>query len=141
MTIPSSATLQLKTVTGSIGVSGVSGEMVLSCTSGSVEVRDGTLSGQTLLITTTGSVTFNGALNRIGSYRFETTSGSVNVTVPSESVFHVEATTMTGSFHTNFPGLEVQHLMGHQASGDVGSTPQATVSLRTMTGSIKLYQR
>jgi DUF4097 and DUF4098 domain-containing protein YvlB len=139
--VPSTAKLQLKTDTGSIDVSGVSGEMVLSCISGSIEVRDGTVSGQTQLITATGSVTFNGAIERSGSYRFETTSGSVTVTLPSESVFHVEASTMTGSLRTNFPGVTVQHLIGHQAIGDVGSSPQATISLRTVTGSIQLYQR
>jgi hypothetical protein len=42
VTIPSAATLQLKTATGSIDVSGVSGEMVLSCNSGSI--KRGTLS-------------------------------------------------------------------------------------------------
>ena len=45
---------------------------------------------------------------------------------------------MTGPIHTNFPGVTVQQ---HRAVGDVGSSPQATISLRTMTGSIKPYQR
>lgn len=115
--------------------------MVLACDSGSIDVRNGTVSGQTQLITSTGSVTLNGAIDRRGSYRFETTSGSVNVTVPSESVFHVEESTMTGALHTNFSGVTVQNLIGHQPSGDVVNAPQASVSLRTMTGSIKLYQR
>jgi DUF4097 and DUF4098 domain-containing protein YvlB len=138
VTIPSAATLQLKTTTGSIEVSGVSGEMVLSCNSGSIEASDAIVSGHTQLVTNSGSVTFTGAIERSGSYRFETTSGSVKVTLPSESVFHVEASTVTGSFHTNFPGVTVQH---HHAVGDVGSAPQATISLRAVTGSIKLYQR
>jgi DUF4097 and DUF4098 domain-containing protein YvlB len=138
VTIPSPATLQLKTATGSIDVRGVSGEMVLLCNSGSIEASDGTVSGQTQLVTHTGSVTFTGAIDRSGSYRFETTSGSVKVTLPSESVFHVEASAMTGSIHTNFPGVTVQH---RHTAGDVGSSPQETISLRTVTGSIKLYQR
>jgi DUF4097 and DUF4098 domain-containing protein YvlB len=138
VTIPSPATLQLKTASGSIEVRGVSGEMLLSCHSGSIEASEGTVRGQTQLITNAGSVTFDGAIERSGSYLFETTTGSVKVTLPSESVFHVEASTMTGSIHTNFPGVTVQH---HQAVGDVGSAPQATIALRTMTGSIKLYQR
>lgn len=138
MTIPSAATLQLKTATWSIDVRGVSGEMVLSCHSGSIEASDGTVSGQTQLITNAGSVTFTGAIERSGSYRFETISGSVNVTLPSECVFHVEASTITGSIHTNFPGVTVQH---HHAVGDVGSFPRAAISLRAVTGSIKLYQR
>ncbi len=141
VTVPSVATLQLKTATGSIDVGGVSGEMALSCDSGSIDVREGTISGQTQLITTTGSVTFDGAIDQRGSYRFETTTGSVNVTLHGDSAFHVDAATITGALHTNFPVVAAQHFIGHQASSDVGGAPHAAIRLRTMTGSINLYRR
>jgi hypothetical protein len=65
------------------------------------------------------------------------------VTLPADGVFHVNASTDTGSINTNFPGVIVQHrqMVGADASGDVGSSPQATVTLRTNTGSVNLYQR
>ncbi len=141
VTVPRTATLRLKTTTGSIDVRAVSGEMVLSCDTGSIDVQDGTVQGQTRLMATTGSVTFDGAIAPDGSYRFETTSGAVNVTLPRESAFHVKASTMSGALRTDFPGVTVQDLVGHQASGDVGDAPRAMISLRTLTGSIKLYQR
>lgn len=143
ITVPSAATLQLKTNTGSIDVTGVSGQMMLTSNTGSIQANDGTVSGTTELVTNTGSVTFNGSIDRSGSYRFETNTGSVNVTLPSDSAFHLTASTDTGSINTNFPGVTVQHhrVVGADASGDVGSSPQATVSLRTNTGSINLYQR
>ena len=134
--------LQLKTNMGSIKVSGVSGQMALSRNTGSVEVSGGTVRGDTELITNTGSVTFNGAIEQSGIYTFTTDTGSVNVTLPAESVFHVDASTDTGSINTNFPGVVVQHrqMVGSDAHGDVGSSPQATITLRTSTGSINLYQ-
>ena len=143
ITVPSAATLQLKTNTGSIDVSDVSGQLVITSNTGSLTVHHATVSGNSELITNTGSVTFDGAIASSGSYQFETNTGSVNVTLPADSVFHVNASTDTGSINTNFPGVNVQHrqMVGADASGDVGSSPQATVILRTNTGSVNLYQR
>jgi hypothetical protein len=142
VTVPSAAALQLKTNTGSIDVSEVSGQMALSSNTGSLQVSAGTVKGNTALTTNTGSVTFNGAITEGGTYTLTTDTGSVNVTLPAESVFHVDASTDTGSINTNFPGVVVQHrqVVGSDAHGDVGSSPQATISLRTSTGSINLYQ-
>ncbi len=143
VTVPSAATLQLKTNTGSIDVTGVSGSMVLVSNTGSIEASNGKLSGTSQLITNTGSITFNGSIDHSGSYQFTTNTGSVNVTLPSESVFHVNASTDTGSINTNFAGVIVQphQFTGADAHGDVGNSPQAMVSLRTNTGSINLFQR
>jgi hypothetical protein len=143
VSVPSAAALQLKTNTGSIDVSGVSGQMALSSNTGSLQVSSGTLRGPTTLITNTGSVTFDGAITGSGAYTFTTDTGSVNVTLPTESTFHVDASTSTGSINTNMLGVVVQHhqMTGTDAHGDVGASPQATITLRTSTGSINLYQR
>lgn len=143
VTVPSAAALQLKTNTGSIDVSGVSGQMALSSNTGSLQVSGGTVKGNTELVTNTGSVTFDGAISESGIYTFTTDTGSVNVTLPTESVFHVDASTNTGSINTNFPGILVQHyqMTGADAHGDVGASPQVTLTLSTSTGSINLYQR
>lgn len=142
LTVPGAAVLQLKTNTGSIEVSGVSGHLVLSSKTGSVQASGGTLSGNSQLLTNTGSVTFTGVLSQTGTYRFQTNTGSVNVTVPATSVFHVDASTDTGSINTTFPAVTVTHrqFTGADAHSDVGSVPQATITLRTNTGSINLYQ-
>jgi hypothetical protein len=142
LTIPGTAVLHLKTNTGSIDVSGVSGQLVLTSNTGSVQSSSGTLSGNSQLLTNTGSVTFTGALSQTGTYQFQTNTGSVNVTIPGTSAFHVDASTDTGSINTNFPGVVVIHrqFTGAEAHSDVGSAPQATITLRTNTGSINLYQ-
>jgi hypothetical protein len=142
VTVPPAAALQLKTNTGSIDVSGVSGQLTLSSDTGSLQVSAGTVKGNTALITNTGSVTFNGAIAESGTYTFTTDTGSVNVTLPAESVFHVNASTSTGSINTNFPGIVVQprQLTGADVRGNVGGSPQATITLSTSTGSINLYQ-
>lgn len=142
LTVPGTAVLQLKTNMGNIDVSGVSGQMVLTSNTGSVQASGGTLSGHSQLITNTGSVTFSGSFSQTGTYQLQTNTGSVNVTIPGTSVFHVDASTDTGSINTNFPGVTIQHhqFMGADVHSDVGSAPQATITLTTNTGSINLYQ-
>jgi DUF4097 and DUF4098 domain-containing protein YvlB len=116
--------------------------MSLVSNTGSITVRDGLLQANSSLTTNTGSVTFQGTIEREGSYQFLTDTGSVNVTVPSEAAFQVDANTTTGSITTAFPGVIVtrQNFMGSEAHGDVGGLPRATVTMRTTTGSINLQE-
>jgi hypothetical protein len=116
--------------------------MTVRSNTGSVEVRDGTLGSGSLLNTNTGSITFNGSIGQTGSYQFSTNTGSINVTLPAGSSFHFDATTDTGSITSDFPGVIVQHqnFTGAAAHSDVGSEPQAIVTMSTNTGSINLHE-
>jgi hypothetical protein len=102
----------------------------------------GVLTSSSILQSNTGSITFNGSIGKTGSYQYMTNTGSINVTLPASSVFHVDATTDTGSITSDFPGVNVQHpnFTGAVAHSNVGSAPQATVTLSTNTGSIYLHQ-
>ncbi len=142
LAVPGTAILQLTTHTGSIDVSGVSGQLVLTSNTGSVQASGGALSGNSQLLTNTGSVRFTGSISQAGTYQFQTNTGSVNVTIPATSVFHVDASTDTGAINSTFPGVVVVHrqFTGADAHSDVGAAPQATITLRTNTGSIDLNQ-
>jgi len=141
-TVPSAANLHLKTNTGGIDVTGISGQMSLRSDTGSIAATQAVLAASSQLSTNTGTVTFDGAIGPQGSYQFVTDTGSVNVTLPGTPAFHVDASTNTGSVWTDFPGLMVQHpsLTSSEMHADVGSTPQATLTLRTNTGSISLHR-
>lgn len=141
ITAPSSDVLQLDTHTGTIEVTGISGRMSLMTNTGSITADDDMLAPSSTLHTDTGSVTFTGSIDTSsGSYLFETNTGSVDVTLPADSSFHLNASSSTGSINNDF-SVNVQ-LSGASASanGDVGSSPQATVSLHTDTGSINLHK-
>jgi DUF4097 and DUF4098 domain-containing protein YvlB len=100
------------------------------------------LSSGSTLHSDTGSIKFNGSINQTGSYQFMTNTGSINVTLPASSAFHLDATTDTGSITSDFPGVNVQHpnFTGAIAHSDVGSSPQATITMTTNTGSITLHE-
>jgi hypothetical protein len=90
------------------------------------------------LTTNAGSINFTGAIGTTGTYDFETNAGSINMTLPATASFHVNATTDVGSINTNFP-VTVNHSgAGAIVNGDVGTAPQATLTLKADAGSISL---
>jgi DUF4097 and DUF4098 domain-containing protein YvlB len=140
--MPANANLQIHTATGSIDVSGVSGTMSLSTATGSITANQDALSGQSTLQTNTGDITFDGSITSSGIYQFSSDTGSVDVTLPASSSFHVDATTDTGSIDSDFSEVNVhQHdVTGSDAHGDVGSSFGANIKLTTNTGDINLHK-
>jgi DUF4097 and DUF4098 domain-containing protein YvlB len=142
VTIPANANLKIHTETGTIDVEGVSGNMSLTTDTGSITANQDALSGQSTLQTATGSITFDGSIASGGNYLFSTDTGSVDVTLPVSSSFHVDATTDTGSIDSDFSEVQVHEHdgTGSDAHGDVGSSPGASLTLKTNTGSIDLHE-
>lgn len=161
LTVPANTNLTLKTESGDISVSNVNGQIALTTSSGSIQATDDTFTGATTLQTESGdinatrdtltnastlktdsgSVTFDGSIGASGTYHFQTDSGDVNVSLPSNSPFHVDASTGSGSISSDFPEVNVQsNDSGANAHGDVGTSPNATVNLTTDSGSIHLQQ-
>jgi DUF4097 and DUF4098 domain-containing protein YvlB len=141
VTVPANANLQIHTATGSIDVNGVSGNMSLSTATGSITANHDALSGQSTLQSNTGDITFDGSIASTGNYQFSSDTGSVDVTLPSNASFHVDATTDTGSIDSDFSQVQVKEhdVTGSDAHGDVGSSPGAAITLKTNTGDINLH--
>lgn len=140
LTVPSTSDLNLTMNAGDISVTGVSGQLVLLNNTGSITVREATLGAGSSLTTKTGSIVFRGSIERQGNYLFSANTGSIDVTVPSNAAFHLDASTDTGSISGDLPGVAITHntVTGSQAHGDVGSAPSASMILRSNTGSIHL---
>ncbi|MDQ2716547.1 MAG: DUF4097 domain-containing protein, partial [Chloroflexota bacterium] len=66
----------------------------------------------------------------------ESTGDDVNVTLPANASFHVDASTNTGSINSDF---RVQPT-GTQMHGDVGNQPRPPITLKTDGGDIHLHQ-
>jgi DUF4097 and DUF4098 domain-containing protein YvlB len=91
------------------------------------------------MTTNSGDIRFDGTVGTSGTDQFLTSSGSVDLTVPSTSAFHVDATTNSGSI--DIQGVNTNS-SGTKASGDVGvgSQVQGTgVSINTDSGDIHLH--
>jgi hypothetical protein len=141
VTVPSNANLQIHSDTGEIQVSDINGAMSLTTNTSAIVATQDTLSGHSVLHSDTGSVTFNGSLAPHGNYEMSTNTGSVDVTLPRDAAFHVDASTNTGTFSSNFPNLNADHpnTVGRVVHGNVGNAPTANLTLKTNTDSINIH--
>lgn len=144
ITVPQETNLQLQTDSGDISVNGVDGQMTLTTNSGSINMSNDMMSGSSKMTTNSGDIVFNGTFSSRGTYQFQTVSGSIDFSVPGTSVFHIDASTNSGSINANdFPSVSVQNnsATGAKASGDVGGNQNANVTINTDSGDINLHKR
>jgi Putative adhesin len=158
VTVPTNENLQLATTDGSIVVDGINGQISLQSGSGDINVQDSqgpvslqsnsgsitansdVLTGSSTLKSDNGDVTFNGSIGS-GNYQFQSNNGSVDVTLPSNSNFQVNASTSSGSINSDFSTVNIQSQgNGSQAQGKVGNASQAQVSLTSGSGDINLHK-
>ena len=138
ITAPPATDLQINTNAGSVKVNGISGKMSLVSNAGSIGVTQASLTGSSTFKTNAGSINFNGAIGTTGTYDFETNAGSIDMTLTGTPSFHLNASTDVGSINTNFPVTVNRSTAGATMNGDVGTAPQATLTLKTNAGSITL---
>jgi len=101
LTVPVNVSLQLKSVSGSIHVDGVHGEVDASTTNASVEVTN--VSGTIVADTTNGSI--RASMDQVDASKpisFSSVNGSIHVTLPSTLKANVKVRTMNGSAWSDF---------------------------------------
>lgn len=156
VTVPAVTDLKLYTNDGDITVDGVSGQMNLLSNTGSVTVTNSTidtasvlndntgaitatqdaLQGHVTLSNNSGDITFRGSIDAAGTYAFLDNGGTVDVSLPHNASFHVDATANNSSISSNFPSVQVQNREIHAS---VGKAPRATVTLYNNGGSISFH--
>lgn len=120
--------LAVSASSGSLRIDQIKGQVVAKTFSGDVVARSTVLSGSSLLQTQNGSVRFDGSLDSHGSYRMQTTSGDVDLTLPANAAFALDASTGSGT---------VQNAFG---TGSTGNTPRPSLFLHTQNGSINVVK-
>lgn len=138
--VPGHVDLTLISGAGTITVSDLSGQMILSSKAGTITARQCVLSGHSRLSAEAGTVHFEGALDPHGAAEFITRLGSVQVILLNTPSFHLDATTALGSIRTNIPSMVVARptLLNSEIHGDVGDPPRAKLTLESKLGSIDL---
>lgn len=103
--------IDVSSVSGDVDVDEASGDVEAESVSGDVTVRRGKLRSFRAE-TVSGDLTYEGALDNAGDYRFNTHSGEVYVTIPAGGGASLELETWSGNIQSDFP-LTLQ-------PGDVG---------------------
>ncbi|MEP7270328.1 MAG: DUF4097 family beta strand repeat-containing protein [Acidobacteriota bacterium] len=145
-------------VSGSVSVAGVTGDLKARSVSGEVIVKN--VSGRTTAMSVSGRVIVEEAagsvsakstsgevvvlINRLEGTEpmdFSSVSGSVNVKLPSNLDANVEMSVLTGDLKTDFP-LQIEEKErgpGRRASGTIGSGARK-LSLKSVSGSVSLLK-
>jgi hypothetical protein len=146
VTVPKGSNLKLLTNSGNINVTGIDGQMTLTTNDGNINASNDVINGSSSLTTTSGDINFNGTIGTNGTYQFQSTSGNVDLTVPSTPPFSVNATTTSGTISSDYTSVSVQTNPpgpGAKATGDVGgssSQPGVKLMINTISGDINLHQ-
>ena len=94
--------MSIEAVSASIDVDGASGDLTAQTVSGSVRVRRSPLTGLRAE-TVSGNITYDGSLAADGTYRVNTHSGSVTLTLPANVGAALELETFSGRIVSDFP--------------------------------------
>nr|BBH85796.1 hypothetical protein KTC_05470 [Thermosporothrix sp. COM3] len=91
ITLPSNCTVQITHTNGSITIDGLQSQITVTTQSSDIDLTNVTLKGQSTLKTTDGDITIKGALDPNGNYQLYSESGSIDLTLPAESTFALQA--------------------------------------------------
>lgn len=142
ITLPANCDLQLQTDSGDVVVTGIAGKLTVKSDSGALRATAISLTGGSELNTQSGNVTVQGTIGVDGQYTFLSDSGDVDVALPRDASFHADLETNSGSITNDFSNA-MQHQGspdGKKITGDVGTAPQALVTLQSDSGSLHLRQ-
>ncbi len=156
VTVPVTSDLKLYTNETNIFVNGVKGQMNLVSNTGTITVsystintasiidnntgaitavRD-TLNGNVTLLNNSGTITFSGSVNPSGNYHFTGNGGLMDITLPHDGTFHVDATANNSTVTSNFPGVSVQNGAIH---ANIGRSPSTKVTIYNNNGAVALH--
>lgn len=115
-----------------IDVIGVTGKMEIETNGGMITVLRSTLLDGTKLETNGGIISFNGKIPRNGKIVFDNNGGLVDITLPRNSSFELDAGSGLSAVATNFPGLHTfdNDTLGREhLGGTVGPAPRVKLVL------------
>jgi DUF4097 and DUF4098 domain-containing protein YvlB len=127
-------------VSGDVTAENVRGDVEADTVSGSVKLMD--ISGAEVVKgkTMSGSTIYDGEITSSGRYALEAHSGRVEMTIPSDSAFDLNASTFSGSIDTEFKVVMSGKISKTKISGSVNGGG-ADVNLKTFSGNIYLKKK
>jgi hypothetical protein len=138
--VPQDITLNLQTQDGDISVSNVTGQMTLKSNDGDIELDGDTLQQHSSIQTDSGDINFSGAIDSQGTYQLISNSGDITVGLDGGTSYHLHAISQSGDFNGNGAASSFSSGDGNGVNiqENVGSNPQASLTLQTQSGDIDL---
>jgi hypothetical protein len=153
VTAPAAASLELTTSNGSVDSQGIAGPHKLRTSNGAINVAGAksaltaeTSNGSITLhaenavvhaVTSNGIVGFQGSLAP-GKHEFRASNGAIQLTLPKDSAFNVDASTSNGSVTTDFDFKTTDRNDRCALKGSVGDKPVTEIMATTGNGAIQI---
>jgi DUF4097 and DUF4098 domain-containing protein YvlB len=139
-----SANAKLQTSSGDVQVSQdtFADGTGITTSSGDITLDRDALQGSESFSTGSGDIQFTGSVDPAGTYKFSSNSGDIDMALQPGDSFSVYAQTGSGSINADdFPTILVQSVnqgASESASGTVGTSPFAQLTLTTQSGDINI---
>jgi len=130
----------METVTGRITASQIKGSIKAEVVTGKIELREVSEASVVDGNTVTGTVIYDGKINRDGRYTLNTHSGRIEMTLPSDSGFDLEAKTFSGRIETDFE-IKISGTISKKRMSGVVNKGGALVRLSTFSGNVYLKKK
>jgi Putative adhesin len=140
VTVGNGVDLVLTTQSDGITVTGVTGQMNLTSGGGSITLSQVAMTGKSTITTNSGDINFDGSIDPNGAYNLDAGTGSIDVSLPANSSYHLHvsgANISNGSFTTDLP-VPPSDQNVNTFDIPVGNPPRADLYLTTNGGSINL---
>lgn len=129
ITTPASSQFHIDGAAAEVQISDIQGSVQLDLSAGTVRLQEVTLTGESHIRSTAGTITFDGQLASQSNTSMETTAGTISVTLPANAAVAIEKlSTIAGIIQNEFE------------STDIGSGDQARLSLATVAGTINIHK-
>jgi DUF4097 and DUF4098 domain-containing protein YvlB len=128
--------VELRSSNGTLKVDSVKGEMDLNTSNGKIEIASST--GTVHAETSNGAIHFKGKVTD-GQHSFRNSNGNIELLLPSDSKFRVDAQTSNGSIETDFSiGNRDENSRRTHLRGTVGENPAADITAHTSNGRVSI---
>jgi hypothetical protein len=130
----------MEAVTGKITVSHIRGSIEANVVTGRIELRDVSEASVVHGNTVTGKVIYDGKINRDGRYTLKTHTGRIEMILPADSGFDLEANTFSGSIASDFD-IKISGKISKKRISGVVNKGGPLVKLSTFSGSVYLKKK
>ena len=130
----------METVTGRITASQIKGSIEATVVTGRIVLKEVSEARVVDGNTVTGAIIYDGEINKDGRYTLKTHTGRIEMTLPADSGFDLEANTFSGSIESDFEIKISGKISKKRISGAVNKGGPL-VKLSTFSGSIYLKKK
>ena len=130
----------LKTITGRITATQIKGSIKANVVTGRIELSEVSEASFVDGDIVTGTVIYDGKINRDGRYTLKTHTGRIEMTLPADSGFDLEANTFSGRIESDFE-IKISGKISKKRISGVVNRGGALVKLSTFSGNIYLKKK